>query len=167
MVRRVILDTGPLLDLLLYRFWSERGRPIDENQLICRRQFNVSPKQLSRFLGNCQSVIFVPGVFVELERLARDKLGRSTQRGMSLAPFWRFTITELRRMGMDEKWTRLLSLDRRLIEEFGPTEAALIRCAQETGEQRIPILTHDRPLGGLCRREGIPCMVTSDILRWV
>lgn len=167
MVTRVILDTGPFLDLLLYGFWTERGRSVDESQLVCRSKFNVSPEQLSRFLGNCLSIIFVPGVLVEIERLARDKIGRAVSRRMSLAPFWRYTVTELGRMRVDEKWTKLSSLDTALIEDLGPTDAALIRCSQETGQQRIPILTHDEPLWGICRREGIACMVTSDILRWI
>jgi len=49
MIASVILDTGPLLDLLLYRFWSDQGHPIDENRLLCRKRFNVSLEQLSRF----------------------------------------------------------------------------------------------------------------------
>lgn len=167
MISRIILDTGPLLDLLLYRFWSEQSRPVDENVLICRKQFNVGPEQLSRFLGNCQGITFVPGVFVEVGRIARDILRHSTQRGISMAPFWRFTIRELKQMGVDERWTKFLSLDRKLIEELGPTDAALIRCAHEAGEERTPILTHDEHLRGRCRREGVSCMVTSEILRWL
>ncbi len=166
MIPRVIIDTGPLFDLLLFRFWSEQGRPIDENRLNCRKQFNVSPEQLSRFLGMCRGIIFVPGVFVEVGRLARDELGRSAgqSRGRSLTPFWRIAIRELQQMNADERWTRFLSLDQALIEEFGPTDAALIRCAQETGEERAAILTHDKPLRGRCRRQRIPCMLTSGIL---
>lgn len=165
----MILDTGPLLDLLLYRFWSEQGRPIDENRLACRKQFNVSPEQLSRFLGDRRGIICVPGVFVEVGRLARDEIGRSAGRSReaSLAPFWRVAIRELQRMGVDERWTRFLLLDQGLIEEVGPTDAALIRCAQETGEERVPILTHDEPLRGRCRRQGVSCMLTSEILEWL
>jgi hypothetical protein len=154
---------------LLYRFWSEQGRPIDENRLVCRKQFNVGPKQLSQFLGTCRSIIFVPGVFVEVGRLARDEIGRSsgTSRETSLASFWRVAIRELQRMGADERWTRFLLLDRALIEELGPTDAAIVRCAQETGEERVPILTHDEPLKGRCRRQSVSCMLTSEILVWL
>jgi len=59
-IPRVILDTRPLFDLLLSRFWSEQGRPIDENRLACRKQFNVSPEQLSRFLGMCRGSSLFP-----------------------------------------------------------------------------------------------------------
>jgi hypothetical protein len=71
---RIILDTGPLLDLLLYRFWSEQGRSVDHSRLVCRKQFNISPEQISRFLERHQSIIVVPGVFVEVDRRARDIL---------------------------------------------------------------------------------------------
>ncbi len=167
MIVRVILDTGPLLDLLLYRYWSEQGHPIDDSRLLCRKQFNVSPEQLSRFLGTCRAIIFVPGVFVEVGRLARDEIGRSTGRaqGRPLGLFWRVAIRELQLMGADERWTKFLLLDGKFVEELGPTDAALIRCAQEAAEERVPILTHDERLWGRCRREGITCMITSEILR--
>lgn len=165
MITRVILDTGPLLDLLLYRFWSVQGRPIDESRLLCRRRFNVSPKELSRFLGNCTERIFVPGVLVEVGRLARDefRLPARRSRGIALSVFWRVAIRELTLMGVDERWTQFLLLDRKHVEEVGPTDAALIRCAKDASE-RAPILTHDEPLWGLCHKEGVPCMVTSEIL---
>ena len=169
MIPRVILDTGPLFDLLLSRFWGEQGRSIDENRLACRKQFNVSPEQLSRFLGMCRGIIFVPGVFVEVGRLARDELGRSAgqSRGMSLTPFWRVVLRDLQQMNAEERWARFLSLDQALIEELGPTDAALIRCAQETGEERVAILTHDQFLWGLCRSQDVSCMLTSQILEWL
>ncbi len=164
---RIILDTGPLLDLLLYRFWSEQGRSIDENRLQCHKQFNVSPEQISRFLGRHQGVIVVPGVFVEIGRLARDQLGRSTgqSRELPLAPFWRVATRELRQMGVEERWVSFLSLDQTLLEDFGPTDATLIRCAQEAGEERVQILTHDHPLYGRCRSQQISCKLTSEILQ--
>lgn len=169
MIPRVILDTGPLLDFLLYRFWSEQGRPIDENRFACRKQFNVSPEQLSRFLGMRRGVIFVPGVFVEVGRLARDEIGRSAgqSRGASLPQFWRIAIRELQQMNAEERWVRFLSLDQALVEELGPTNAALIRCAQGTGEERVAILTHDHFLWGLCRSQDVSCMLTSEILGWL
>ena len=163
---RLILDTGPLFDLLLFRFWSEQGHSIEENRLTCRKQYNVSPEQISRFLGKHQSIIIVPGVFVEVGRLARDQLGRSTRqsRELSLASFWRIVFRELRQMDIEERWASFLSFDQTLLEEFGPTDASLIRCAQETGEERVPILTHDQPLYGRCRRQQISCILTSEIL---
>lgn len=169
MTSRVILDTGPLFDLLLFRFWSVQGRPIDENRLNCRKQFNVSPEQLSRFLGMCRGIIFVPSVFVEVGQLVRDEIGHSAgqPREISLAPFWRLVIRELHQMNVEEKWVRFLSLDQGLIEEFGPTDAALIRCAQETGEERVPILTHDQHLWGRCQQQRISSMLTSEILSWL
>ncbi|MBM4258670.1 MAG: hypothetical protein FJ147_22560 [Deltaproteobacteria bacterium] len=164
---RLILDTGPLLDLLLYRFWSEQGRSIDENRLECRKQFNVSPKQISQFLGRHQGIIVVPGVFVEVGRLAQVELGRTAgqPREFSLGPFWRVATRELRQMSVEERWISFLSLDQTLLEGFGPTDAALIRCAQETGEERVPILTHDQPLHGRCRRQQISCILPSEILQ--
>lgn len=158
MLRDVILDTGPLLDLLLYRFWSEQGRPVDETRLICSKQFSVTPLQLFRFLGSCRRIVLVPGVIVEIGQLGRNEIVGS------LARFWRFTIRELELMRIDEKWTRFLLLDRQVVEQFGPTDAALIRCAQELSEEHIPILTHDQPLWGYCRKTRISCMVTSEIL---
>jgi len=164
---RLILDTGPLLDLLLYRFWSEQGRSIDENRLMCRKKFNVSPEQISRFLVRYQSIIVMPGVFVEVGRLARGQLGQSTgqSRELPLAPFWRIVTRELHQMGVEERWVSFLSLDHTLLEQFGPTDAALMHCAQETGEERAPILTHDQPLYGRCRRQQISCILTSEILQ--
>ncbi len=161
MIRGVILDSGPLLDLLLYRFWTNRGHSIDVNRLTCSSRFNVSPLQLSRFLGSCRRIILVPGVIVEVGRLARNEVV------YSLAPFWRCTIRELTLMGIDEKWTRFLLFDGKVVEEFGPTDAALIRCAQELSQEGIPILTHDQPLRGHCRKSHVSCMVTSEILPWL
>lgn len=168
-IPRVILDTGPLLDLLLYRFWSEQGRPVDENRLTCRTKFNISPDHISQFLGMCRNIIFVPGVIVEVGRLARDEIGRTPGKSSVLSPaaFWRFAIRELHQMGADERWTRFLLLDQTLIEELGPTDAALIRCAEEMGERRAPIFTHDEPLWGRCRRQGVACIITSEILQWL
>lgn len=168
MINQVILDTGPLLDLLLYRYWRDQGRPVDESRLLCRKQFSVSPEQLSEFLGNCTGIIFVPGVVVEVGRLARDeiRLSRPRSRRMVLSLFWRLAIRELELMGADERWTRFLLLEGRHVEEVGPTDAALIRCARDAGEH-APILTHDELLWGLCRKQRVPCMVTSEILRWI
>ncbi len=165
MIHQVILDTGPLLDLLLYRLWSGQGRAVDENRMVCRQKFNVSPEQLSRFLGNCTKLIFVPGVFVEIGRLARDEFRVSARRARetALSLFWRVTIRELMLMGVDERWARFLLLDGRHVEELGPTDASLIRCAKDASE-RAPILTHDEALWGLCHKESVPCMVTSEIL---
>jgi rRNA-processing protein FCF1 len=164
--QRIILDTGPLLDLLLYQFWKEQGYSIDENRLQCRKQFNVSPEQISRFLGVQQSILVVPGVFVEMGRLARDAIGRVPNRakGGSLASFWGIATRELRQMRIDEKWTTFLSLEQNAIEEVGPTDAALMRCAQDTGEERVPILTHDEALRGRCHKQQIRCLLTSEIL---
>jgi hypothetical protein len=164
-INQVILDTGPLLDLLLYRYWRDQGRPVDESRLLCRKQFNVSPEDLSRFLGNCTTLIFVPGVFVEIGRLAREEFRVSARRARetALSLFWRSTIRELRFMGVDERWARFLLLDGRHVEELGPTDASLVRCAKDASE-RAPILTHDEPLWRLCHKESVPCMVTSEIL---
>ncbi|MGE0820877.1 MAG: hypothetical protein AB7G75_00425 [Candidatus Binatia bacterium] len=163
---RLILDTGPLLDLLLHRFWSEQGRSIDENQLQCRKQFNVSPEQISKFLGRHQSIIVVPGVFVEVGHHAQVQLGKATKQSgeLPLAPFWRMVVRELRQMNVEERWISFVSLEQTLLEDFGPTDATLIRCAQETGEERMPILTHDRSLHGRCRRLQISCKLTSELL---
>jgi len=163
---RIIVDTGPLLDLLLYRFWSEQGRSIDDNRLTCWKQFNVSPEQISRFLGRYQSIIVVPGVFVEVGRRVRDELGHATRqaRELPLAPFWRVVFRELRQMSIEERWASFLSLDQALVDELGPTDTALIRCSQETEEERVPILTHDQPLHGRCRRQQVSCILTSEIL---
>jgi hypothetical protein len=164
---RIIVDTGPLFDLLLFRFWSEQGRPIDENRLACRKQFNVSPKEISQFLGRHQGIIVVPGVFVEIGRLARDELIHTAKQSKEppLGRFWRAATREFRQMGIEERWASFLSLDQTLVEEFGPTDTALIRCSQETGEERVPILTHDHPLHGKCRRQQISCKLTSEILQ--
>ena len=168
MVRGVILDAGPLLDLLLYRFWTDQRRPVDENRLICT-QLGVSPQQLSRFLGSCPRIFLVPGVIVEVGRLAREEVvyWRGKAKKLSLASFWRLTIRELKLMGIDEKWTKFFFLDRKIVEELGPTDAALIRCAQELSQERIPILTHDQPLWGQCHKVHVSCMVTSEILPWI
>ena len=151
--RIVILDTGPLWELVLYQAVTQLGF------VSLRRNLThfVSPEAYSNcgsFLAAFGQRVTSASVVAELYRHIR----KTEPRGHS--QLWKQVYEEFERMGMDEHVVKLLEMAPDLVTLYGPTDASLIEIAQRNIRQTPVILTLDNRLHAECKRS----QIRSDLL---
>jgi hypothetical protein len=151
--RMLIVDTGPIWEIVLYRAVTELG-------------FTGLSRNLTHFLSpeayeNCGSFLSAFGkkttsasVVAEIYRQVQKTEPRGHEQ------LWEQVYEEFERMGMAEDVVNLLDMDSDLVTHFGPTDVSLIEIARRNLDQKPVILTLDRRLHAECMR----ALVRSDLL---
>jgi hypothetical protein len=151
--RMLIVDTGPIWEIVLYRAVTELG-------------FAGLGRSLTHFLSpeayeNCGIFLAAFGkkttsasVVAELYRQIQKTEARGRQQ------LWEQVYEEFERMGMAEDVVNLLDMDLDLVTEYGPTDVSLIQIARRNLSLRPVILTLDSRLHAEC----LKAQVRSDLL---
>lgn len=143
----MILDTGPLRELLAYRAVTQLGfKKLERelNHLHDEERYG----RCSDFLAAFRKKTTAAGVIVELGTWIR-----STDFGGRLL-LWALLCDEFRRMGMDEHSVALLDMPIGEVAKHGPTDISLLHHARENVRHKPVVLTIDTQLWSACY--GVP-----------
>lgn len=139
----LILDTGPLWELVLYgcvvRLGFEKRRT-DLTFVRETRQYD----RLSSFIGSFRKRTTTPGVIAEISRRIQD-----TRPGHSAV--WVLFRNELVQMGMEEELIKLLEMPTELVSAYGAVDTSILSLGLRHSALRPCILTGDNPLRQECQ----------------
>lgn len=144
----LILDTGPLWELVLYaavtrlRFESLRG-----NLQFYKHQ--SAYEQASRFIEGFQRRTTTPQVVAEISRHVdrTDEAGRPA--------IWSLVYEEFRSMGMEESLIRLLEMPTQLVAQLGAPDVSVLQLGQNLSRYEPVVLSIDGGLIAACRSAGV------------
>ncbi len=143
----LILDTGPIRELVLFHAVSEyRFEKLRGSLEFIKHQ--DSYKRCSKFVASFRAVTTSASVVVELYHWIRmtDRDGQ--------AKLWRRVYEEFTSMNMGEEVVRFLEMNVDLVSRFGPVDCSMLGLAQRHVNQNPLVLTSDDPLCGECRKAG-------------
>jgi len=156
----LILDTGPIRELVLFHAVSEFKLEKLRRSL---RFINdaESYDRCSQFVASFTNTMTTSAsVVVELYHWIRETEPHGQSR------LWRRVYEEFRNMGMDEEVIRLLEMDVDFVLRFGPVDASLLELARRHAASNPLILTTDSPLYGECKKSGLNvCHIDEITLR--
>ena len=162
---RVVVDTGPLLSVLVLRY-AHTLEPRAAEALIARSRIasylHAMDQQASilQLFERVDTILTSSHVIAEIQGLHR-------LRGDYCRDFWLLTMDWLESKRLDERLIRLLDLStdqrwKRVTSDIGPTDTGLITIAFREG---IPLLTDDKDT--LARQgweQGIDCQLVEGLL---
>lgn len=140
----LVVDTGPLGDFLLWRYCQTFGVKNHSIRFPCLGK----PLRIEGFvalLERCQVISTTPGVFAEIHRIAREKVG-----ARQIGRFWSFAKDELTRINLDEFTAKILDTPVSSLKAVGPVDSALVEIARKNVRNRSAVLGDDRGLRRLC-----------------
>jgi len=154
--RLLILDTGPIRELVTYRAVNELGFNRMRGELkhfIDQRSYG----NFSSFLSSFQRRATSASVVAELNHWIRNT-EVTGQRDL-----WQLTFEEFRNSGLDERLIKLLDMDLDHVNRFGPTDVSLMEIARQNNA-RIPlVLTLDSRLFGECWGQQIEARLLATV----
>jgi len=151
--RIVIVDTGPLWELVLYRAVKELrfvNLERDLTHFVSREAYENCGSFLFSFRKKTTSASVVAELYGKIQDTQRK--GRSQ--------LWGLVYEEFRNMSMDEDVVRLLDMQSDFVAKYGPTDVSLIEIARQNVDQKPVILTLDSQLYTECMR----AQIRSDLL---
>ena len=142
----LILDTGPIRELILYHAVYDLGFQSLSPQL--NPYFHRSAyEQLSNFLGLFRERTTSASVVAELHRWIRDQTDAGGHRQL-----WEQIYQEFRNMGMNEEVIKLLDMPIGVVALQGPVDASLLEMARRHLDRNPVILTVDSWLASECKK---------------
>jgi hypothetical protein len=149
----VIVDTGPIWELVLYRAVKELsfaslGR--DLKHFVSSEAYENCGSFLSSFKKRTTSAAVVAELYLKI---------RGTQQN-GHPQLWNLVYEEFRSMSMDEDVVKLLDMQADLVAKYGPTDVSLIEIARQNLDQKPVILTLDGRLRDAC----LKAQIRSDLL---
>ncbi len=151
--RMLIVDTGPIWEIVLYRAVTELGF----SRLSRSLTHFLSPEayeNCGRFLSAFGKKTTSASVVAEIYRQIQKTEPRGHQQ------LWEQVYDEFERMGMAEDVVNLVDMDSELVTLYGPTDVSLIEIARRNLDQKPVILTLDSRLHAEC----IKARIRSDLL---
>lgn len=139
-----ILDTGPLLELLVIRYQESFGAKWpDPHFQIHSLVTSADVSMFTAFLAGARGRLrTTAGVVAEMNRTVQE--ARKFGGPAVPARFWSLAREEFRQLQVDERLVRLLDMQSRSLSEFGPTDASLLALADaEDTPKPCTVLTGD------------------------
>jgi hypothetical protein len=141
--RLLILDTGPIRELIAYQAVNELGFRNLRRELT-HLVNTEAHRNCGIFLSSFRKKLTSASVVGELNSWIRNT-PTSGQRHL-----WQLAHEEFRNMGLDEGLIRFLDMDLDLVAKYGPTDVSLLEIARQNLGQRPVVLTLDSHLYGEC-----------------
>lgn len=144
----LILDTGPLWELVLYSAVHELGFIRLKPELRHLRD-HASYQKLSNYIARFQKKTTSSYVVAEISAWVTrtEKSGQPN--------IWRVVYDEFASMGMDESVLRLLELPFEIVADKGAVDASVLELGLRVASQRPKVLTIDSPLLAECNKSGL------------
>lgn len=170
-IRKAVVDTSPLLNLLALNFARETD-PKRANDLLsgdAKEYLHDQPENQARFLelfDSVQNLATTSHVIGEVQGLSgshRFKFHNDADK----KSFWKTSILYLAKRNLDERLIRLLELSREnafnhLIGIIGPTDSGLIRLTQLEGSTLLT--DDDRTLYTMAFQQGVNCELVKNLM---
>lgn len=154
----LILDTGPIRELVLFHAVDEYG--FEGLRRSLEYIFNRdSYARCSKFIGSFRNKTTSASVVAELNYWIRDTERTGQER------LWNRVHEEFREMRMDEQVVKLVDMDVRRVTTFGPVDVSLLEIARRNGNLSPLVLTLDGPLHSECQRAGFRVQLLKDLAR--
>ena len=152
----LILDTGPIWELVLYNAVTQ-FRFASLRPSLTHFVSIEAYEHCGTFLTSFRKKTTSASVVAQLYNFIRgtDKRGQRQ--------LWELVYEEFRRMDMDEDVVKLLDMDLDLIARYGPTDVSLIEIALRNFRQDPVILTLDSPLHSECTKARIRSRLLIDV----
>ncbi len=144
----LIMDTGPLWELVLYSAVHELGFIRLKPELKHLRD-RASYQRLSAFIARFQRKTTSSYVVAEISAWVK----RTEKSGH--ANIWRLVYDEFASMGMEESVLKLLELPFQIVADKGAVDASVLELGLRFANQRPKVLTIDSPLLAECNRNGL------------
>jgi hypothetical protein len=154
--RHLVLDTGPLWELILYSAVHSRGiESLRPN--LQHLQSDSSYQKLSRFIASFPKRTTTAYVIAEISaHIIRTKHMRKPE-------LWGLVYSEFSSMGMGEEILRLLELRQELVAEIGAVDASILSMGKKIGQRESLVLSIDFPLVRECKRAGVEAMHLTEV----
>jgi hypothetical protein len=161
---RYYLDTGPLLDHLLLRYFSRVQHcavtdvRLDEpiSSKVCYLKNSQQRLAYAKLTRRHRLLATTPGVVVEIYRHICEI------RSLDLRLFWRGVEEEFTAMGLSEVFVAFEDLTAAGLAARGPVDQALVILARR--ERAHCIVTGERKLRGWCRENEVPCVDVDELI---
>jgi len=151
----LIVDTGPIWELVLYRAVNQ----LHFESLRRKLTYLVSPEAYQN-CGNYVSSFRQRTTSASVVAELNNHIAKTEKKGYR--QFWTIVRDEFERMGMDEQVVRLLDLDLELLIRFGPIDVSLLEMARRAVNRPV-ILTLDTKLDAECKRAQVGSEMLSQV----
>src|SRR6267378_6551198 len=147
--RTLILDTGPLRELVVYsavhdlRIMSLKGHL----QYFHERSHY---ERVTEFIANFPKKTTTAHVVTEISSWIIQK---SDPKGHFA--IWGLVYAEFSSMGMDEDVLKLVDMPQQLVADFGAADAGILQLASNLGRIKPTVLSVDSALIAECKRAGV------------
>jgi rRNA-processing protein FCF1 len=152
----LLLDTGPLRELVTYRVVYDLNLIHLRGELLFLQQ-STQYRRFSVFLSRYSEKSTTSSVVAELYRWIRDNK-------QQISPLWKLTYDEFKKMGMEEEVVKLLEMQRDLVAQCGPTDAGLLSLAQKYAASNPTVVTIDRELWSECKKAKVDTIHVDEIM---
>jgi len=152
----VIVDTGPIWELVLYRAVKELGFASLRGKLthfVSIEAYQNCGIFLSAFGKKTTSA----SVVAQLYNFIRGTVPTGQRQ------LWEQLYEEFENMGMGEEVVKLLDMDPDLVTRYGPTDVSLLEIARRNLAQRPVIFTLDGELHAECKRSQINSQLLIEV----
>ncbi len=144
----LILDTGPIRELVLFRAVRRFGFESLQDDLRFIKNKD-SYDRCGQFISLFNRKTTSASVVAELHHWIR-----TTER-TGQEKLWNRVYEEFRGMNMDEEVVKLVEMDISLVARFGPVDVSLLELARRHARRDPLVLTIDSRLHSECNRAGI------------
>jgi len=152
----LIVDTGPIWELVLYRAVKELGFANLKRDLTHFSSLKAY-ENCGNFLSAFGKKTTSASVVAELYHQIRE----TEQKGRP--QLWELVYEEFRNMSMDEDVVRLLDMEPDLIAKYGPIDVSLLEIARRNLGRRPVILTLDSHLHAECKKAQISAELLIEV----
>jgi len=153
----LIIDTGPLWELVLYSAVHELGFTRLSSDIVHLRDRDAFQK-LTEFIARFRTRTTSPHVVAEISRHLQ-----TTQKKGHLN-LWEITCRQFSAMGLDEKLVKLLEMPSELLGQFGAVDTGLLQLGINVISAKPCLLTTDAPLLAEFYRSKLPGIHLQSII---
>ena len=155
--RVLILDTGPLWELILYsavhNLYFKRLEP--ELRFV---RTALEYRRLTEFISSFPRRTTTPHVVAEISRKTRG-----TER-KGHAQIWGIVYEEFRQMRMDEELVKLLSMPRDLVAKMGVVDVSIRDLGLRLASTQPLVLSVDSALVSECQKQRVEVRLLSEVI---
>jgi|SRR5208282_6107653 len=153
----LLLDTGPLRELVLYSAVENLGFASLKKEMQFLQTKNRY-ENLAGFISNFRQRKTTPHVVSEMS----SWILRTFESGR--ANIWRLVFEEFTRMHMDEQTIELVRMPCESVIKLGATDTGLLEAASELGAWSTTVLSIDHALIAECRGAGLHALHLRDVV---
>ncbi len=153
----LILDTGPLWELILYSaVHNLRFRKLESELLYLKTKDSFN--KLSEFIAFSKGRVTTPHVVSEISfRIVRTE-------EKSKASLWNLVYDEFRSMGMDEELFKLLLMPPESVARIGAVDVSIFQLGANYSFSEAIVLSLDNALIAECNDAGIIAKHISEVI---